>query len=341
MSFRSARVVSLFTFWLLLSLFARLLSNPLPTHAQEKKNLRVVLVSLAWNSEIPFRVALARGFFKSQGIQIEPILIRGGPAAIAALVSGEVDFASIGGAQAVIRGRARGLDMFIIGSISNTTNYVLLGNKQTRTIEDLKGKTIGVTGAGAFSEFAIKTFLKKYNLEPNRDVMLRAIGESPIRAAALERGLIAAAPFSPEDAVRLMKIGFPLINNLNESLGVPQSIIVTRGEVLEKYPETAKRFLKALILGIQLAKTNKAETIKAGYEAGLKGDPDVVNQAYDLYAPGLTNDFSINLPGMQLMLDEDKRNGLVDGKFTLDRVINDRILKTAQQELRAEGRLKP
>ena len=56
--------------------------------AQEKKHLRVVFVSFAWNSEIPFRVALARGFFKAQGLQIEPILIRGGPAAIAALVSG-------------------------------------------------------------------------------------------------------------------------------------------------------------------------------------------------------------------------------------------------------------
>src|SRR5262249_16774275 len=83
------------------------------------------------------RVALARGFFKAQGIQIEPILIRGGPAAIAALTSGEVDFASIGGAQAVFRSNSRGLDLYIIGSISNTTNYVLLGNKQTRTIEDL------------------------------------------------------------------------------------------------------------------------------------------------------------------------------------------------------------
>ena len=69
------------------------------TFAQEKKNLRMVFVSLAWNSEIPFRAALARGFFKQQGLQIEPILIRGGPAAIAALVSGEVDFAAIGGAH--------------------------------------------------------------------------------------------------------------------------------------------------------------------------------------------------------------------------------------------------
>ena len=323
--------------------FAWLISAVAPTlaDAQEKRNVRMVFVSLAWNSEIPFRIALARGFFKAQAIQVEPILIRGGPAAIAALTSGEVDYASIGGAQAVFRSRARGLDLYVIGSISNTTNYAIVGNKQTRTIEDLKGKTIGVTGAGSFSEFAIKTFLKKFNLEPNKDVMLRAIGESPVRAAALEKGLIAAAPFSPEDTVRLMKAGFPLLNNLNDSLGIPQTIIVTRGEVLQKYPDTTKHLLKALILGIQLAKTNKAEAIKAGYEAGMKGDSDIVNQAYDLYVKGLTNDFSINLPGMQLMLDEDKRNGLIDSKFTLDKVINDRILKIAQQELRAEGRLKP
>jgi ABC-type nitrate/sulfonate/bicarbonate transport system substrate-binding protein len=79
--------------------------------AQEKKNIRMVFVSLAWNSEIPFRVALARGFFKQQGLQVEPILIRGGPAAIAALVSGQVDYAAIGGAQAVFRSKARGLDL--------------------------------------------------------------------------------------------------------------------------------------------------------------------------------------------------------------------------------------
>ncbi len=314
---------------------------PHSLRAQEKKNLRVVFVSFSWNSEIPFRVALARGFFKAQGLQIEPILIRGGPAAIAALVSGEVDFASIGGAQAVIRSKARGLDMSIIGSISNTTNYALVGNKQTRTAEDLRGKIVGITGAGTFSEFAMKAFLKKQNLDPNRDVVLRAIGGAPLRATALEKGIIAAAPFSPDEAVRLIKSGYPLISNLSESLGIPQTIVVSRGEVLDKYPETSKRFLKALILGIQLAKNNKKEAIKAGYEGGLQGDPEIVNAAYDLYAPGLTPDLSIAVPGIQLMLDEDIRAGVVDSKFTVDRVINDRVLKIAQQELRAEGRLKP
>jgi ABC-type nitrate/sulfonate/bicarbonate transport system substrate-binding protein len=309
--------------------------------AQEKKLLRVVFVSLSWNSEIPFRVAMARGFFKSQGLQIEPIFIRGGPAAIAALVSGEVDFASIGGAQAVIRSKSRGLDVSIIGSISNATNYQLLGNKQTRTLEDLKGKMIGVTGAGAFSDFAMRSFLKKNNIDPAKDVVLRAVGNTVLRAAALEKGLIAAAPFSPEDAVRLMKSGYPLIANLAESLSIPQSIIVGRSESMEKNPETTKRFLKALVMGVNLARTNKSETIKAGYDAGLKGDPDTVNAAYDLYASALAQDLNVAVPGIQLMLEEDIRAGLVDNKFTVDKVINDRFLKKAQEELKAEGRLKP
>ena len=308
--------------------------------AQEKKNLRMVFVSLAWNSEIPFRAALARGFFKQQGLQVEPILIRGGPAAIAAVVSGEVDFAAIGGAQAVFRSRARGLDISIIGCTSSTTNYLLLGNKQTKTVEDLKGKTIGITGAGTYSEFAMRAFLKKSNINPDKDVMLRAIGGTVLRAAAIEKGIIAAAPFSPEDGVRLIKAGYSVISNLNESLGIPQNILVSRNEVLEKYPETSKRVLKAYIQGINLAKFNKREAIKAGYEAGLQGDPEVVSQAWDLYAPGLTSDLSIATAGLQQMLDEDIRAGLLDKNFTLDRVVNDRILKIAQQELRAEGRIK-
>jgi ABC-type nitrate/sulfonate/bicarbonate transport system substrate-binding protein len=139
--------------------------------AQEKKNIRMVFVSLAWNSEIPFPVALVRGFFKQQGLQVEPILIRGGPAAI-------------------------------------------------------------------------------------------------------EKGIIAAAPFSPEDGVRLIKAGYSVISNLSESLGIPQNILVTRNEMLEKYPETSKRMLKAYIQGIHLAKFNKKEAIKAGYESGLQGDPE-------------------------------------------------------------------
>ena len=311
-----------------------------PASGQEKKTIRFVTVSLGWNSALPFRVTIVRGFFKQQGLQVEPILIRGGPAAIAALASGEVDFAGIGGAQAVFRSRARGLDLTIIGCTSSTTNYILLGDKKIRTVEDLKGKIIGTTGAGSFSDFAVRAFLKKHNINPDKDVFLRGIGDTPLRAAAIEKGIIAAAPFGSEEAVRLLKAGYSLISNFSESLGVPQNVLVTRSEMLEKFPETSKRTLKAYIQGMQIAKFNKKEAIKAGYESGLTADPEVVNASWDLYSPGLTGDLSIATAGLQQMLDEDIRSGLIDKSFTLDRVINDRVLKVAQQELKAEGKLR-
>ena len=317
------------------------LSKPAPLEAQEKKTIRLVVVSLSWSSQLPIRVAMSKGYFREQGIAIEPIFIRGGPAAMAALISGDADFASVGGAQVVIRPRARALDVSIIGSVSNYVTYLIIGSKGTKTVADLKGKIIGVTGAGAFSDFAMRLFFKKNNLEPDKDVILRAVGNTTMRAVALEKGLIAAAPFIPEDAVRLIDNGFPLIANLNESLDIPQSIIITRDEVLEKYPETSKRFLKALVLGIQLAKKNKKEAIQAGYAAGLRGDSNTVNKAYDLYIPGFTSDLTIAVDGIQLVLDEDIRSGIVDRKMTVDRVINERILKLAREELRREGRLNP
>ncbi len=313
---------------------------PSPLHAQEKKNLRVVFTGLAWNSELPFRVALTRGFFKAQGLEIQPIFVRGGPAALAALSSGEVDFAEIGGAQAIMRSRARGLDAVIIGAISNATNYQIVGSKSTRTLEEMKGKIVGVTGAGAFSDFAMRVFLRRKGIDPDKDVTLRAIGGSNLRASALEKGIIAAAPFAPDDTVRLTRFGFPMIANLSDTLTIPQTILTARGEFLEKNPETSKRFLKALILGIQLTKADKADAIRAGFEAKLQGEPELVSMAYDLYAPALSADLSVNVAGLQFMLDEDKRNGLIDPKFMLDRVINDKPLNMAQQELRAQGRIK-
>ena len=215
-------------------------------YAQEKKTLRIVFVSLSWNNQLPFRIAINKGFFRDQGLTVEPIFVRGGPTALAALISGDVDFASIGGAQAAIRSQAKGLDIHIIASQSNYTNYTLLGSKEAKNVEELRGKIIGVTGAGAFSDFAIRIYLKRNNLDPDKDVILRAIGGTALRAIALERGLIAAAPFSAEDTIRLLDKGHPMIVNLNEALRIPQSVFVTRGEVLQKYPDTTKRFLKAV-----------------------------------------------------------------------------------------------
>ena len=61
--------------------------------AQERKSSGGVY-DLAWNSEIPFRVALARGFFKAQGLEIQPIFVRGGPAAMGRFFTADSEISS-------------------------------------------------------------------------------------------------------------------------------------------------------------------------------------------------------------------------------------------------------
>src|SRR4051812_13719256 len=280
------------------------IAGPTSSPAQEKKSLRIVSVSLSWNNQLPFRIANARGFFREQGLTVEQIFVRGGPTAISALISGDVDFASVGGAQAPIRSRARGLDLHIIASQSNYVNYTLLGSKSAKSVEELRGKIIGVTGAGAFSDFAIRVYLKQNNLDPDRDVTLRAIGGTVVRAVALERGLIAAAPFSAEDAVRLIDKGYPMIVNMNEVLRIPQSIFVTRGGRRKKYPERIKKVWRGVRTEIHLAKMNEQEPLKRGFPPELKADPDMINRPYYDDIPGYSLEVSVVREGIDIRLDE-------------------------------------
>ena len=82
----------------------------------------------------------------------------------------------------------------------------------------------------------VRTFLKRNGIDPDGDVTLRAVGSSSLRAMALERGLIAVAPFGGEEVVGLTKKGFPLIANLGESLAIPQSLLVTRENCWKNTP---------------------------------------------------------------------------------------------------------
>ena len=110
--------------------------------------------------------------------------------------------------------------------------------------------------------------------------------------------------------------------------------------MLEKSPETSKRFLSCHSRdAIRQAQQARSDQNRLCIRLARRARHH--QRSYDLFSPGYAADLSVAYDGIKIMLDEDIRNGLVDKKFTLDRVINDRILKQAQAELRGEGKLKP
>src|SRR3954468_3666739 len=104
-------------------------------------------------STLPLVVAMETGVFAAEGLEVKSVFIIGGPTATAALIGGDVDYALIAGVPAV-RAIAQGAPLMIVGGMQPYIDYTLMGAKGIATLSDLKGKVVGVTGAGGIAEFA-------------------------------------------------------------------------------------------------------------------------------------------------------------------------------------------
>ena len=167
-------------------------------------------VNFAYNTPtlsgtLPVVVAQDFGFFAAEGLEVKTVFIRGGPTAMAALVGGGVDYTFVAGVAAV-RAIAQNAPMLIVSGMQPYMDYTLIGGKGLSTVNDLRGKVVGVTGPGGVAEFAAVEGLAKKGLLRDRDYkILYGVGNSPARAQALEIGKIHASPFSFLERLELEK----------------------------------------------------------------------------------------------------------------------------------------
>ncbi len=115
------------------------------------------------NSTLPLIVGVDFGFFSTEGLEVKTVFIRGGPTAIAALVGGDVDYTLVAGVPAV-RAIIQGAPLVIVSGMQPYMDYTLIGAKGITQLNDLKGKIVGVTGAGGIAEYAAVEGLAKKGL---------------------------------------------------------------------------------------------------------------------------------------------------------------------------------
>ncbi len=150
---------------------------------------------------LPLFVAVHRGFFKDEGLDIElPRLI---PAmAQNALLAGEVQYHGL--ADSGLRLAARGLPLKAIFYGADKPMYYLVAQKEIRSVAELKGKRVGVSQFGGTSDLAARLALKHYGVEPEKDALLIQIGAEGTRMAALRAGSVSAI-IVPVPAVAVLK----------------------------------------------------------------------------------------------------------------------------------------
>jgi len=228
-------------------LLSILLCLQTPAAAQERPKLYLGASSKTLGYS-PLWVGAKRGFFEQQGLDVQLLLLRGVPMTLQALAAGSLQIGS-GGPEPYIEASERGLDFAIAGGIINGMAQVLIAGKNYKTVEDLRGGTIGAASLTSATVTALKEALKQKGLEYPRDYKLLIVaGGSASNLTALQSGQITATTVAVPLNHAAEELGFNTLGRIIDAVPNFQSATVAiRRSWAEKNRAVMVRFMKAMV----------------------------------------------------------------------------------------------
>ncbi|MBI1997871.1 MAG: ABC transporter substrate-binding protein, partial [Deltaproteobacteria bacterium] len=208
----------------------------------------------------PIWVAHDAGYFAKEGLQDDIILIPSGTQLAQVTVAGEIDIGSMNGSSA-IAAALQGFDLKIIGNSGNKMIFSLYVRPEINSVEALKGKKIGITRFGSSPDISIRYALKKYNINPEKDLTLIQLGFMATVAAGLQGGSIEGGVVSPPTQFAVEKAGFKeLISITDMNFAFPNPALVAVGSIIKTRPDVINRFMRAYTRGVHRARTDREFT---------------------------------------------------------------------------------
>jgi NitT/TauT family transport system substrate-binding protein len=253
----------------------------------------------------PIWVAHEAGYFAKEGLLDDIILIPSGTQLAQVTVAGEIDIGSLNGSSA-IAAALQGADLKIIGNSGNKMVFSLYVRPEIKSVEQLKGKKIGITRFGSAPDISVRYALRKYNINPDKDLTLIQLGFMATVAAGLQGGSIEGGVVSPPTQFAVDKAGFKeLISITDMDFAFPNPALVAVGSIIKNRPEVINRFMRAYVRGMHRARTDPAFTYKAMAQYTKIQDTAVLQRAYEFYMSKVLEKAPyINMAGVLNALDD-------------------------------------
>ncbi|MBI4523512.1 MAG: ABC transporter substrate-binding protein [Deltaproteobacteria bacterium] len=191
------------------------------------------------------QVADAKGFFGAEGLENETLVIVGSTA-IAALVSGGVDYSGAGGSG--MRAAVRGAPIKAIMFQTEKVTWFLVTRPEIVKVSDLKGKKVAVGTIGDSQDTLVTMLIEREGLSA-RDITRVAM---PSRSAAatflaLKAGAIHAAMLNGDEALLAEREGFRSLTFIGDLFPYPFHGFLTTDKKIAENPGEVRRWLKAMI----------------------------------------------------------------------------------------------
>jgi len=260
--------------------FVMLLACWLSSSAQAQ----LVKLKAAYSSESSWSlatwVAYDAELFKKYGLAVDLVLIRSAATITAALIAGETPMIQLGG-NGTIQAALQGADTVNVQTLVPIIPQSLVVSADIKSTEDLKGKRLGVSRFGALSDLIIRHYLRKFGLDPAKDVTIVQVGGIPELLAAMKAGAISGGSLSPPVLTAAKKAGFRELGDF-ESLDYkyPAVAIATTRSFIQRQRSTALNFLRAEIEGIHAIRTQKNFAMNVLKKYMRISDPDIIEEGY-------------------------------------------------------------
>jgi ABC-type nitrate/sulfonate/bicarbonate transport system substrate-binding protein len=265
----------------LIHLVSLLACSGSPVWSQESGGLKRIRIGMPNRGATTLGLAAAQayGFFRAQGLFAELIVMRPS-SSLQALMSGDLDFSTALASGA--RASVSGLPLRMVMSLTVGQDFSLVVRPEILRVEDLKGKTLAVSGVGEFTDVGTRMVLKKYGLTPEIDVKLRPLyGNHPLRLSALQAGQIDGTVMSMPFNKMAVKMGFRELVQLRDFIKTPQGGLITTLQRIRTEPDKILRTIKATLAANRFLKENKAEFMKlVAKESGVH-DPVVAGLLHE------------------------------------------------------------
>jgi ABC-type nitrate/sulfonate/bicarbonate transport system substrate-binding protein len=306
-----------------------------PAFAQEKL-LFPVSASTKSAGYSPLWAALKQGFFNQQGLDVQLVVIRGSDKAIQALVGGSV-YVSVSAPDAPMTAADRGIDTVIVAGNSQRPAHWIMGGKNYRTFEDLRGATVGTISLTAGTGLVLRHVLKAKGLEYPRDYKLLVIGGTPQLFTALTLNQIAAAPLALPLNFAAEELGYhPIGRFMDVFPNFQLTVLSVNRSWAERNRRPLVRFLKAYVLATRwLFDNGDAAADFMTKELNLK--PDHGRKAWQYYTRSRVwdTDGHVNLEGMKAVVQMAAEQNQTKGPLpTPAKYVDESYLTEALKELK-------
>ncbi|HEV8722985.1 MAG TPA: ABC transporter substrate-binding protein [Candidatus Binatia bacterium] len=241
--------------------------------------LEEVIVSYAGPTVtfLPAEVARQRGFLREQNLDVKLLLTRS-EVDRAALVSGSVDYTLRAGSSFV--SAARGLPVRIVFLGTMKPFWGLVVRPETKSVSELKGKSMGVPGLLGSQHVSAKFILKHYGLDPDKDVVYRVV-ETGTRIAAMLSGSIDSSMMDYGEAFRAKKAGLKLLVNAADLHSLLAGGLAANLKKLKEQPDQVRRMLKAMSQALKYMQENPEGTQQV-MMSWLKLDREMAADIYQM-----------------------------------------------------------